>query len=50
MGRVLEVAASGYNDWLKQRVSNSAQVDARLLRLIRASFVASDGIYGGRVC
>ena len=46
MCRVLEVAQSGYYDWLKQSVSNRAQEDARLLRLIRASFVASHGIYG----
>ena len=35
---VLEVAASGYYEWLKQPISNRAQEDARLLRLIRASF------------
>ncbi len=44
--RVLEVAPSGYYAWLKQPLSNRAQEDARLLRLIRASFVASQGIYG----
>src|SRR5436190_11835662 len=44
--RVLEVAVSGYYDWLKQPISNHAHEDARLLRLIRASFVASHGIYG----
>ncbi len=44
--RVLEVAPSGYYEWLKQPLSNRAQEDARLLRLIRASFVASQGIYG----
>jgi len=41
MCRVLEVAQSGYYHWLKQPVSNRAQEDARLPRLIRASFVAS---------
>src|SRR5947199_278635 len=46
MCRVLEVAVSGYDDWLKQPISNHAQEDARLLRLIRASFIASHGIYG----
>lgn len=46
MCRVLEVAPSGYYDWLQQPMSNRAQEDARLLRLIRASFVASHGIYG----
>jgi putative transposase len=44
--RVLDVAPSGYYAWLKQPLSNRAQEDARLLRLIRASFVASQGIYG----
>ena len=46
MCRILEVAPSGYYDWLQQPVSNRAQEDARLLRLVRASFVASHGIYG----
>ena len=46
MCRVLEVAVSGYYDWLKQPISNHAQEDARLLRLIRACFIASRGIYG----
>jgi putative transposase len=46
MCRVLEVAPSDYYDWLLQPISNRAQEDARLLRLIRASFVASHGIYG----
>src|SRR4029079_6988078 len=46
MCRVLGVAQSGYYDWLKQPLSNRAQEDARLLRLIRASFTASQGIYG----
>ena len=46
MCRVLEVAVSGYYDWLQQPISNHALEDARLLRLIRASFIASHGIYG----
>ena len=46
MCRVLEVAPSGYYAWLKEPLSNRAQEDARLLRLIRASFTASHGIYG----
>ena len=46
MCRVLEVAPSGYYEWLLQPVSNRAQEDGRLLRLIRASFLASHGIYG----
>ena len=44
--RVLEVAPSGYYEWLKQPLSKRAQEDVRLLRLIRTSFVASQGIYG----
>lgn len=43
---VLEVAPSGYYGWPEHPLSNRAQEDARLLRLIRASFVASHGIYG----
>ena len=41
--RVLGVATSGYYAWLKQPLSRRAQEDARLLRLIRASFIASQG-------
>jgi putative transposase len=43
---VLGVAPSGYYEWLQQPISNRGQEDARLLRLIRASFIASQGIYG----
>ena len=46
MCRLLEVTRSGYYEWLKNPVSKRAQEDARLLRLIRASFVASQGVYG----
>ena len=46
MCRVLDVAPSGYYEWLQQPISNRRKEDARLLRLIRASFVASHGIYG----
>jgi len=46
MCRLLNVTRSGYYAWLKEPVSNRAQEDARLLRLIRASFLASHGIYG----
>jgi putative transposase len=46
MCRILEVAPSGYYDWRLHPLSNRAQEDARLLRLIRASFTASHGIYG----
>ncbi len=46
MCRVLGVAPSGYYKWLQQPQSQRAQEDARLLRLIRASFTSSQGIYG----
>lgn len=46
MCRLLGVAPSGYYAWLAQPVSDRGQEDARLLRLIRASFTASQGIYG----
>jgi putative transposase len=46
MCRLLDVAPSGYYKWLKEPLSNRAQEDARLLRLIKASFIASQGIYG----
>ena len=38
MWRVLGIAPAGYYDWLQQPISNRAHEDARLLRLIRASF------------
>jgi putative transposase len=44
--RLLQVAPSGYYAWLQAPISDRALEDARLLRLIRASFVASHGIYG----
>jgi len=34
MCRILEVAPSGYYEWLKQPISNRAHEDARLLRLM----------------
>src|SRR3954466_11360098 len=46
MCRILGVAPSGYYEWLTHPISNRAQEDARLLRLIRASFTTSQGIYG----
>jgi putative transposase len=46
MCQALDVTRSGYYAWLQKPVSNRAKEDARLLRLIRASFVASHGIYG----
>ena len=46
MCRVLEVTHSGYYAWLKQPQSHRATENARLVKLIRASFDASNGIYG----
>jgi putative transposase len=46
MCRALEVTRSGFYEWLHEPVSKRAQEDARLLRLIRASYKASHGIYG----
>ncbi|MDY0068115.1 MAG: IS3 family transposase [Steroidobacteraceae bacterium] len=46
MCKVLGVAPSGYYEWLRHPISNRAREDARLLRLIRVSFVASHGVYG----
>lgn len=46
MCRLLGVAPSRYYAWLKQPVSDRAKEDARLLRLIRTSFKASQGVYG----
>lgn len=44
--RLLDVSTSGFYAWVKKPVSNRANDNARLLRLIRASFAASHGIYG----
>src|ERR1700691_2278134 len=46
MCRVLEVAPSGYYAWLQEPVCQRAMEDVRHLRLIRASYAASHGIYG----
>lgn len=46
MCRLLNVAPSGYYAWLKTPLSNRSKEDARLLRLIRASFKASHCVYG----
>ena len=46
MCRLLGVARSGYYAWLRKPNSNRELEDKRLLRLIRASFDASQGVYG----
>ena len=46
MCRLLGVARSGYYAWLRKPESNREIEDKRLLRLIRASFESSQGVYG----
>jgi putative transposase len=46
MCRLLGVARSGYYAWLEKPESDRARENKRLLRLIRASFAASQGVYG----
>ena len=48
MCRVLRVARAGFYEWLRESVSDRAKDDARLLLLIRASYMASRGVYGAR--
>jgi putative transposase len=44
--RVFGLAPSGYYAWLRKPVSDRGLEDAHLLRLIRASYTASQGSYG----
>lgn len=46
MYRLLGADRAGYYVWREHPISDRAQEDARLLRLIRASITASHGIYG----
>lgn len=48
MCRVLDVARAGYYAWLRDPLSDRTKEDARLPRLIRASYEASHGVYGAR--
>jgi putative transposase len=48
MCRALDVTRSGYYAWVHNPVCERAREDARLLRLIRASYVASHGVYGAK--
>jgi len=48
MCRMLEVSPSGFYDWFKRPLSARAIEDQRLLKLIRASYEASGGVYGQR--
>lgn len=45
MCRVLEVAPNGYYAWLQEPACQRAIEDIGLLRLIRASYAASRGLY-----
>lgn len=49
MCRLLDVTPSGDNAWLNNPVSNRDREDARRVRLIPASFKASQGVYGAHV-
>ena len=44
--RPFRVARSGFYHWLHQPLSDRARANQRLVRLIRASYVASGGVYG----
>jgi putative transposase len=46
MCRVLRASRSGFYAWLLKPLSDRAVEDHRLLRLIRASYAASGGVYG----
>jgi len=46
MCRLLGIARAGCYAWREHPVPDRVQEDARLPRLIRASFTASHGIYG----
>lgn len=46
--RILQIARAGFYAWLHQPDSSHAREDARLLELIRESWVASGGVYGSR--
>jgi putative transposase len=46
MCRLLEISRSGYYAWLSRPVSKRDRENRRLLALIRASYLASGGVYG----
>ena len=46
MCRVLHVCRSGFYAWLHKPLSDRAIEDQRLLVVVRASYVASSGVYG----
>lgn len=48
MCRVLRVSRAGFYAWLHKSICDRAKEDARLLILIRASYLASRGVYGAR--
>ena len=46
MCRVLKINRSGFYAWLKQPMSMRVIEDNRLLKLIKAAYIASGGTYG----
>ena len=48
MCRVLQVARTGFFQWLHKPISDREQENNRLLRLIHDSYAASRGVYGAR--
>ena len=46
MCRLLGVSRSGFDQWVRNPLSNRAVEDQRLLGLIRAAYTASHGVYG----
>jgi len=46
MCRVFKLHRSGFYAWRHQPLSNRAHEDKRILRLIKASYIASGGTYG----
>jgi putative transposase len=44
--QVPDVTRAGFYEWCNRPLSNRVVKDARLLQFIRASFIASHGIYG----
>ncbi len=46
MCRIFKIHPSGYYAWLNKPVSDRAREDCRLLKLIRAFYLASGGTYG----
>lgn len=48
MCRILQIARTGFYQWLHKPVSDHERENSRLLQLIRDSYAASRGVYGVR--